>query len=170
MNDNGTLKNVFVYVQEGLEGKTFPTPAAPVTLDQKGCWYAPHVFGIQVGQPLEIVNSDNTLHNVHSLSGKSKQFNLGMPIQGMKLTKKFENPEIMVKFKCDVHPWMHAYAGVLNHPYFSVTGTDGAFEIKDLAAGSYAIEVWHEKYGVQTQTVTVTEEVPAAVDFTFTGA
>ena len=80
VNSNGTLKNVFVYVKEGLEGKTFTPPAEPVILDQKGCWYEPHVFGIQVNQPLEIVNSDNTLHNVHSLAVKNKEFNLGMPI------------------------------------------------------------------------------------------
>ena len=169
VNDNGTLKNVFVYVKEGLEGKTFPAPTEPVVFDQRGCWYTPHVFGIQVGQPLEIVNSDNTLHNVHSLAAKSKQFNLGMPLQGMKLTKKYENPEIMSKIKCDVHPWMNAYAGVLTHPFFSVTGTDGSFQIKDLPLGSYVLEAWHEKYGTQTQSVTVTDETPVNVEFTFSG-
>lgn len=164
-NDNGTLRNVFVYVKEGLEGQTFPVPLTPVTMDQKGCRYDPHVFGIQVGQPFEIVNSDSTLHNVHSLALKSKQFNLGMPIQGMKLTKKFEQPEIMAKIKCDVHPWMSAYVGVLPHPYFSVTGTDGSFEIKDVPPGEYVIEAWHEKYGTQIQNVTVGEGA-ANVEFT----
>jgi len=167
-NSNGTLKNVFVYVKEGLEGKTFPAPTTPVTIDQKGCQYHPHVFGIQVGQPLEIINSDSTLHNVHSLANQSKQFNLGMPIQGMKLAKKFENPEVMVKFKCDVHPWMNAHIGVLTHPYYGVSGDEGTFEIKDLPAGTYTIEAWHEKYGTQTQSVTVTDQ-PANVEFTFNG-
>ncbi len=166
VNSNGTLKNVFVYVKEGLEGKTFPAPTAPVTIDQKGCQYHPHVFGIQVGQPLEILNSDSTLHNIHSLAEKSKQFNLGMPIQGMKMTKKFDNPEVMVKMKCDVHPWMNAYIGVLTHPYYGVSGDDGTFEIKDLPAGNYVIEAWHEKYGTQTQSITVTDQ-PTSVDFTF---
>lgn len=169
VNDNGTLRNVFVYVKEGLEGKTFPAPTEAVTIDQKGCQYHPHVFGIQVGQPLEIVNSDATLHNVHSLAEKSKQFNLGMPLQGMKLTKKFENPEVMAKLKCDVHPWMSAYIGVLSHPFYSVTGEDGAFEIKDLPSGDYTIEAWHEQYGAQTQTVTVSEG-PASVEFNFASA
>lgn len=166
VNENGTLQNVFVYVKEGLEGKTFETPSTPITIDQKGCMYHPHVFGIQAGQALEIMNSDATLHNIHSLAEKSKQFNLGMPIQGMKLTKKFENPEIMVKMKCDVHPWMSAFVGVLPHSFFSVTGVEGTFEIKDLPAGEYTLEAWHEKYGVQTQKVTVGEG-PANVDFTF---
>ncbi len=168
VNDNKTLKNVFVYVKEGLEGKTFPTPSTPVTIDQKGCQYSPHVFGIQAGQTLEIVNSDSTLHNIHALPEKNKQFNLGMPIQGMKLNKKFDTPEVMAKFKCDVHPWMNAYVGVLSHPYFSVTGTDGTFEIKDLPVGEYTIEAWHEKYGTQTQKVTVAEG-SSSVDFTFNG-
>lgn len=170
VNDNGTLRNVFVYVKEGLEGKTFPVPTAPVTMDQKGCQYNPHVFGIQVGQPLEIINSDNTLHNVHSLAEKSKQFNLGMPLQGMKVTKKYESPEVMAKFKCDVHPWMNAYAGVLTHPFFAASGADGTFAIKDLPAGSYVIEAWHEQYGAQTQNITVADGVPATVEFTFSPA
>ena len=166
-NANGTLKNVFVYVKEGLEGQSFPAPTEAVTFDQHGCWYKPHVFGIQVGQPLQIVNSDSTLHNVHSLAEKSKQFNLGMPIQGMKLKKTFENPEVMAKFKCDVHPWMNAYVGILTHPYYSVTGEEGSFEIKNLPAGEYTIEAWHEQYGTQTQKVTVSGEEPVQVEFTF---
>ena len=166
-NSNNTLKNVFVYVKEGLEGKAFEPPKESVVIDQKGCQYHPHVFGIQVGQKLEIVNSDNTLHNVHSLAEKSKQFNLGMPIQGMKLPKQFDNPEVMVKFKCDVHPWMNAFIGVLTHPFFAVTGDDGSFEIKNLPPGEYTIEAWHEKYGTQTQKITVPESGSEKVTFTF---
>ena len=166
VNPNGTLKNVFVYVKQGLEGQKFDPPTQPVVFDQKGCRYHPHVFGIQVGQTLELLNSDATLHNIHSLAEKSKQFNLGMPLQGMKLTKKFENPEVMVKFKCDVHPWMNAFIGVLSHPFFTVTGEEGTFEIRDLEPGTYTIETWHERYGTQTQNVTVGEG-PTHVDFTF---
>lgn len=169
VNPNGTLKNVFVYVKEGLEGKTVPpAPATPVDLDQKGCQYHPHVFGVRVGQPVNIMNSDPTLHNVHGMPAKSKEFNIGMPIQNMKLPRKFDAPEVMVKFKCDVHPWMSAYAGVMDHPFFAVTGEEGTFEIKDLPAGTYVVEAWHEKYGVQTQTLTVTD-TPQTADFTFAG-
>ncbi len=158
VNANGTLKNVFIYVKQGLEGQTFPASKEAVMFDQKDCQYSPKVFGIQVGQPLEIMNSDNTLHNVHSLSEKSAQFNLGMPLQGMKLKKSFTAPEVMVKIKCDVHPWMAAYAGVLDHPFYAVSGDDGSFAIQDLPAGSYVMEAWHEKYGVQEQAVSVTDE------------
>ncbi|MBI3312795.1 MAG: carboxypeptidase regulatory-like domain-containing protein [Candidatus Omnitrophica bacterium] len=167
LNSDNTMRNVFVYVKEGLEGKTFPSPTTSVVMDQKGCHYNPHVFGIQVGQKLDIVNSDATLHNVHALPTQSKEFNMGMPIQGMKLTKSFEKSEVMVRFKCDVHPWMKAYAGVLTHPFYSVTGEQGTFEIKDLPAGTYTIEAWHETYGAKTQTVTVDEAGTQSVDFAF---
>jgi plastocyanin len=168
VNSNGTLKNVFVYVKEGLEGQSFEVPQEFVVLDQNGCRYSPHVLGAQVGQAVQIINSDATLHNVHSLAENNKQFNLGMPIQGMKLKKKFSVSEVMVKVKCDVHPWMNAYVGVLEHPYFSVSGNDGTFQISNLPAGDYVLEVWHETYGTQTQSVTVGDgEVNA--DFAFSG-
>lgn len=168
-NADGTLQNVFVYVKQGLEGKTFPAPSAAAVLDQAGCHYTPHVTGVQVGQKLQIANSDSTLHNVHGMPTQSKEFNLGMPIQGMKLDRTFDKPEVMVKFKCDVHPWMHAYVGVLEHPFFGVTGANGTFEIKDLPPGTYTLEAWHEKLGTQTQEITVTEGAPASADFTFAG-
>ena len=169
VNPGNTLRNVFVYVKQGVEGKTFEAPKGPVVFDQKGCHYTPHVFGLQVNQTLEVRNSDATLHNVHGQPPQEKEFNLGMPIQGMKLNRKFTQPEIMVKFKCDVHPWMNAYAGVLPHPFFSVTGETGTYEIKNLPAGSYVIEAWHEKYGTKTQNVTVDEAGTQAVDFSFGG-
>ena len=166
VNSNGTLKNVFVYVKDGLSGKTFPAPKEAVVFDQKGCQYSPKVFGIQVNQPLEILNSDDTLHNVHALPANSQSFNLGMPIKGMKLKKTFTKPEVMVKIKCEVHSWMTAFAGVLDHPFFGVTGDNGTAAIKDLPPGEYTVEAWHEKYGAQTQKVTVTDK-DQEVSFTF---
>ena len=157
VNSNGTLKNVFVYVKDGLAGKTFEAPKEAVKFNQEGCQYQPKVFGIQVNQPLEIMNSDDTLHNVHALPTQSQSFNLGMPIKGMKLKKTFTKPEVMVKIKCEVHPWMGAWAGVVDNPYYAVTGEDGSAVIKGLPAGEYTIEAWHEKYGTQTQKVTVTD-------------
>ena len=158
VNADGTLKNVFVYVKQGLEGKTFETPKDSVVFDQNGCQYHPKVFGIQTNQTLEIMNSDDTLHNVHALPKNSQAFNLGMPIKGMKLKKTFTKPEVMVKIKCEVHPWMAAWAGVLDHPFFGVTGDDGKFQIKNLPPGHYVLEAWHEKYGTQTQDITVTDQ------------
>lgn len=167
VNPNGTLKNVFVYVKQGVEGQKFEAPKDAVTFDQRGCRYHPHVFGIMANQPLQIVNSDGTLHNVHALPKNSKEFNLGMPIQGMKLNQKFTAPEQMVKIKCDVHPWMSAYAGVMEHPFYAVTGEDGMFSLKDLPPGEYTIEAWHEKYGSQTAAVKVPDQTE--VNFSFKG-
>jgi len=169
VNADLRVKNVFVYIKEGDTG-SHKAPKDPVVLNQLGCRYEPHVLGIQADQPLQIVNSDDTLHNVHALPKNSKQFNLGMPIKGMKLKKKFKKSEVMVKIKCDVHPWMSAYVGVLSHPYYDVTGDSGVFEIKDLAPGDYVVEAWHEKLGASTQNVTI----PAAdavqeIHFTFEG-
>ena len=166
-NPNGTLRNVFVYVKQGLEGKTFPAPTSPATLNQHGCRYEPHVIGVQVNQPFEILNSDATLHNVNCKPTKSKPFNVAQPVKGMKTNKAFTAPEIMVKCVCNVHPWMAGYVGVLPHPYFSVTDENGAFSLAGLPAGSYTIEAWQEKFGTQTQTVTVGDGESKSVSFEF---
>lgn len=170
VNQNGTLRHVFVYVKSGLEGRTFKAPSDPVVLDQQGCMYKPHVFGIQTGQPLKILNSDPTLHNIHAWTQKNPPFNLGMPNKGMEFTRKFETPEVMVPIKCDVHKWMTAYVGVLNHPYYSVTGEDGTFSLKSLPPGKYLIEAWHEKYGTQTQEITVGPKETKEITFTYKAA
>ena len=168
VNPNNTLQWVFVYVKEGVGG-SYPAPATPVTIDQRGCQYTPHVFGIQAGQPLRILNSDATLHNIHALPKKNPEFNIGQPFKGMETVKKFDVPEVGVHFKCDVHKWMGAYAGVLNHPFFAVTGDQGTFEIKNLPPGNYVVEAWHEKYGAQTQNVSVAGSESKTVDFAFKG-
>lgn len=160
------LANVFVYVKTGITG-TYPPPATAAVIDQKGCTYHPHVFGVVTGQNIEILNSDPTLHNIHSLPEKNEAFNLGMPVQGMKYTKKFDKPEVMVRIKCDVHGWMSAFCGVVAHPFFAVTAPDGTYTIKNLPAGTYTIEAWHEKFGTQTQQVTVGATDSKAVPFTF---
>jgi uncharacterized protein (DUF2141 family) len=119
------------------------------------------------GQSLDILNSDPTLHNIHSLPEKNEQFNLGMPVQGMKYTKKFDKPEVMIRIKCDVHGWMGAYCGVLPHPFFAVSAADGSFTIKDLPAGTYTIEAWHEKLGTQKSKVTVGASDTQSASFKF---
>ena len=166
VGEGGGLGNVFVYVKSGLQG-SFPPASDTVILDQQGCRYTPHVFGIQVGQTLQIVNSDPTLHNIHATPVNNPEFNTGQPIQGMTFDRTFDNVEVMVPFKCDVHGWMNAYLGVLDHPFFAVSGSDGAFDISGLPPGTYEIEAWHEELGTQTQSVTVAEGGTADVSFTF---
>jgi predicted small lipoprotein YifL len=168
VNGNGTLQWVLVYVKEGVTG-TYPAPTTPVTLDQQGCQYHPHIFGIQAGQPLRILNSDGTLHNIHALPKVNAEFNIGQPFQKMETIKKFDKPEVPLRFKCDVHKWMGAYCGVFNHPFFATTNDQGTFEIKGLPPGNYVIEAWQEKYGTQDQNVTVSGSESKTVDFSFKG-
>jgi plastocyanin len=166
VNKNGTLKNVLVYVKEGLGGKKFDVPPSKVEFDQQGCQYTPHVVGIQTGQELIVKNGDATLHNVHSLSKENPQFNVAQPKKGMILSKKFEKAENF-KVKCEVHPWMNAWITVFPHPFYAVTGDDGSFSLKKLPAGDYTIEAWHEKYGVKTMKVKVGASGEVKSDFSF---
>ena len=161
----GELANVFVYIKN--YAGAVPPPASPHTLDQRGCLYIPHVSGIQVNQTLEIKNSDPTLHNIHALPKVNREFNEAQPVQGMTSRKKFDKPEVMVRFKCDVHPWMNSYMGVLPHPYYGTSDAQGNFTIANVPPGTYTVEAWHEKYGVQTQQVTITAGQPASLSFTF---
>lgn len=168
VNANGTLANVFVYVKSGLPADAkYPAPTTPVVIDQDGCRYTPHVFGIQVGQPLEIRNSDPLLHNIKAKATKNRGFNISQPRAGLKTTRTFNAAEVTVALECNVHGWMQAYAGVVPHPFYAVTGADGSFSIKGLPAGTYTLEAWHEKYGTQTATVTVAGTESKTAEFTF---
>jgi len=167
VGQGGELKSVFVHVAGGLPATPFAPPAQAVTLDQRGCIYRPHVVGLQVGQQLLLVNSDPTLHNVHTVSTANKPFNFGMSIEGQKAPRYFHAPEVMVKAKCDVHPWMASYIGVGGHPFFAVTGDDGCFTIRGLPAGEYAIEAWHETAGVLKQSVPLSDGETKDISFTF---
>ena len=166
VNDNGTVRYVFVYVKEGLEGKAFPAPTGSMQLNQSGCRYDPHMFGIRAGQTMTVLNDDDTLHNINAQPANNDGFNFAQPIRGMTTDVTFRNTEI-IPVKCDVHPWMQAYIGVVDHPYFAVTGEDGGFAINNLPAGNYVIAAWHETEGEQTEAVTVGANETAEVTFTF---
>lgn len=168
---DGGLANVFVYIKSGLTEKNFPAPADGVVLDQVGCMYEPYVLGAMVNQKVKIKNSDPTLHNVHATpkaGGPNKEFNFAQPVKGMVSEKTFAGPEVMVRFKCDVHPWMFAYLGVLDHPFYAVTGKDGTYKIANVPAGKYVVEAYHVKtHGTNpgvTQDVSV--DGTAKADFT----
>jgi plastocyanin len=163
----GELANVIVYVKNAPAG---PANTTPAVLDQNGCKYVPHVTAVQVGQPVQIVNSDNTLHNVHAMPAVNSQFNEGQPVQGMKSTKKFDKVETTpFRIKCDVHGWMKSYMVVLPHGYHSVSQMNGQFSIANLPPGNYTLVAWHEKYGQQEQQVTVGPKEQKQVTFTFKG-
>lgn len=165
VNSNKTLKNVFVYVKEGVKNAP-PADATPVTFDQEACLYHPRVFGIRPNQPLKIINSDAVMHNVHALPKTNTGFNMGMATKGQVIEKKFAKPEIGVKIKCDVHGWMLAYGHIVDHPYFAITDDKGAFTINNLPAGDYTVEAVHEKLGTKTAKLTVTD-AGGTTDFAF---
>jgi len=163
------LQNVFVYVTDSLTGQVFPIPTEAVVLDQDKCRYSPRVLGVRVGQPLTIRNSDPLLHNVRAEGKINQPFNMSTPVEGMSFTRTFATREVMVDIKCDVHAWMRAFVGVLDHPYFGTTGQDGRVALNNLPPGTYTIEAWHEVLGVKTQQITVGPKESKDVSFTFAG-
>ena len=167
LNSNGTVKNVFVHIKSGLGKRNFPAPSQPVTLDQQGCVYSPRVQGAMVGQSLKIVNNDPTLHNVHSQS-PAYLVNVAQPIAGMSYDVSLKTEEVMLVFRCEIHPWMLSYIGVLTHPFYSVSNASGTFEIKNVPPGKYVLQAWHEQLGALTQDVQVTAGGVATADFTYT--
>jgi plastocyanin len=165
---DGKVANVFVYVKSGLPaGQNYPVPSQPAVIDQDGCLYEPRVLGVMVGQNLEIKNSDPLLHNIKAVPTANRGFNISQPTEGMTTTKKFTTKEVMVPLECNVHGWMNAFVGVLDHPYFATTDADGRFSIQGLPAGTYEVEAWHEKLGTRTMNVTIGAEETKSADFSF---
>ena len=167
VGQNQAIQNVFVYVKDGLGRYGFPVPTEPVVLDQDKCRYIPRVLGVRVGQPLSIKNSDPLLHNVRANGTINQGFNLSTPLEGVSFQRTFATKEIMVPFKCDVHGWMTAFVGVLDHPYFGTTSADGKVVLGNLPPGTYTIEAWHETLGARTQQVTIAAKDAKDVAFTF---
>jgi plastocyanin len=164
---DGGLENVIIYISGGdIDGKTFPVSQEVKTLDQKGCHYIPHALTIQVGQPLKIVNSDDTAHNIHAWAMVNMPFNESQSSKGVETTKKFDKEEVLLPVRCDVHNWMNSFIGVFKHPFHTVSGKGGAYEIK-LPAGTYEITAEHEKLGSQKAMITVAADGSVDQNFTF---
>jgi plastocyanin len=161
------LQYAAVYLKE-CKG-SFSAPKEPAVIDQKGCRYEPHVVMLMVGQQLKIKNSDPTMHNIHAMPNVNKEFNFGQAKAGMEETKTFDQAEEAIKIKCDVHPWMLAWAFVLPHPFGAVTKEDGTFEIKDVPAGEYDLVFWHEKFGKHEMKIKVEDGKAATADHKFEG-
>jgi Carboxypeptidase regulatory-like domain len=166
---DGSLANVFVYVKQGLEGKKFAPPAQPAIIDQKGCWFIPRVLGIETGQTLDVTNSDPVTHNIHPRAHINREWNQSQGPGTEPLARRFMTPEVMIRVKCNIHSWMHAWIGVVDNPYFAVTAADGKFDLSNLPPGTYTIEAWQEELGTQQQQVTVTPQGKNEIAFTFEG-
>jgi len=166
---NGNLADVIVTIKGVAGAASTGASAAPAVLDQKGALYSPQILAIQTGQKLIVKNSDALVHNVHtqpapnSGNPESNQVQMG---NGPDLTYTFDKPEAFLKFKCDVHPWMFAWVTVVDHPYFTVSGADGKFSIKNVPPGKYTLEAAHRKLGTQTAEIEV-KDGGVTQDFAF---
>ncbi len=167
INTNGTLPNAFVYIAKGSGNLSASVPTSAVTLTQTGCRYEPHVLGIVVGQPLQVVTLDPTTHNIHVMSKENRSWNVTQQPGSPPVTYKFSHPEIMVPVHCNVHPWMEAFIGVVSNPYYTVTGDDGSFQIRGLPAGDYTLDVWVATFGTQERQVSVRAGEKSGIDFAF---
>src|SRR5271169_4768409 len=169
MVQDGALQNVFVYVKDGLGNKLYAPSSDPVTVDQKGCRFIPHVIGVMAGQPVKFTNSDPTMHNVHMTPqiGTNQSVDISQPPNGSGEMRTLPTPELMIPVRCNNHPWMEAFINVAANPFFAVSGTDGHFTIKGLPPGTYTIVAVHEKLGQKTATVTVTSKQTATQDFAY---
>ncbi len=167
VSEGGGVINAFVYLRSGLPKDKYPIPAEPYMLDQKNCAYRPRVGGMLVGQKLVVLNSDPVTHNVRSYPIRNRAFNFGQPADSGTRERVFDQPEREVEIQCDIHPWMHAFVFVMDHPFFGVSDEDGKYAIAGLPPGKYTLALWHEKLGKQQQEITIGDSDLADVDFTF---
>jgi len=164
----GDLQNVIVFVSNGLGDQTFEAPSQAAVVEQKGCMYEPHVLAVRANQKLEVVNDDQTSHNIHPVPANNREWNKAEP-PGSKMEEEFAREEIAIPVKCNVHPWMRGYIAVFKHPFYAVTGKDGGFDLSNLPPGTYTIKAWHEKLGTSTQTVTISANEAKEINFVFKG-
>ena len=164
---NGKLANVFVYVKAGLPAGPFTVPAEPVVLTQKSCRYSPRVMGVMVGQQFKVTNTDTADHNIHNMPHANPEWNESQMPTDPPIKKTFAKPEMQMVLQCNQHPWMRAYVNVMTHPYYAVSGEDGAFQIANLSPGDYTVVAVHEKFGEQTMQVKVGPKESAKTSFTF---
>jgi len=166
ISPEGGLANVLVYVQEGLDNRSIPVEGEPPLLDNIGCFFEPYVMAMRAGQTLRIRNSDATFHNVHVTPRNNPEFNFALPIQDQLVERRFSKPELFIRVKCDVHPWMFAYINVLEHPFFAITDSTGNYRLPPLAHGTYLVTAQHPKGGFVRQRISVRGGAERVVNFT----
>jgi plastocyanin len=169
VNDH-LLANVYIYIKAGAPSYSARPNAIPATLDQKGCRYTPHVVAVQQGGSISFINSDSTMHNIHTMPSQpgNASVDISEPADSAPRTQAFNSPEVMLSVRCNNHPWMSAFINVAPNPWFAVTGTEGTFHITGLPPGTYTLAAVHEKLGEQDIQITVAPKSVANASFTFT--
>ena len=145
--NNGVVKNAVVYLVKVKQGKAFPKELESVKLNQKGCAFIPAFSVMANGGKLTAVNSDKTLHNIHTyeLIGKARRtvMNVSQPNAGDTVTKKVKMRKgTGMKIECDAHDFMHGFMFVAKSPYFAVVDDKGEFKIDNIPAGKYKVRLW----------------------------
>ena len=168
LNRDKSVDSVFVHIVDEVAGGA--ASSEPVVIEQQGCIYHPRIAGAVVGQTLKVRNNDSTLHNIHPLSEKGNSFNVGQPKAGLESNFPMKSAEVMLRIKCDVHPWMIGFVGVKRHPYFDVTSEGGTFKIENVPAGTYTVQAWQEKLGTVDLAVEVKDGETVTVEFAYGGA
>jgi plastocyanin len=164
---DGKLARSFVWVKAGLERYAFETPTKEIEIDQRGCMYEPMVVGAMIEQPVVFINSDEVNHNIHTLPQYNESFNFSMPNRGQRMTKKFGEAEVAIRTKCDLHPWMLSWIGVVPHPHYRVTSEDGAFRLEGVPAGELVVEAWHATLGRREEKVKLEPGATAKLTLAF---
>ena len=167
MGSGGGLRNAVVSLGPIARGKPFPVGPKP-SLDQRGCWYIPHILIVSAGGEIDILNSDGILHNIHTFPKDGQGFNMAQPKFRKVMTHAFERPDI-IRVGCDVHGWMSAWIIVVPHPYYAVTGDDGSFDLANVPPGTYMLDAWHETLGAREQTIRVTPGGTVETTLTYGG-
>lgn len=164
---SGGLANVFVYVKQGLEDKSFEPAGTAVVLDQRGCQFVPRVVALRSGQVLTVKNSDPVSHNIHPMPANNRDWNQQQAPGAEDLRRRFARAEVMIPVKCNIHNWMRSYIAVVDHPFFAVSGENGEFSLPGLPQGEYTLAAWHEAYGEQVQTIRIAAGAVAEAPFQF---
>lgn len=164
---DGLVANAFVYIKDGLGDRVFTVPSEPVVIHNKGCLYVPRVTGVRVGQAVRFTNEDPLLHNIHGSPQASPSWNFSLSRRGADRVIHVGKPEAMVPVRCDVHPWMKGFLGVVDHPYFQTTDASGEFSLAAVPPGAYVLGVWHERLGTRNVPVTVSPRGTAEVAIAF---